>query len=78
MENLLTNLFDQLTYHPGEPMLFSSGVFWALFIVFLPVYAMLKSRMWQMVVFVVAFSFFFYYKSSGYFVALLGGTSVID
>ncbi|MDE6396948.1 MAG: MBOAT family protein, partial [Muribaculaceae bacterium] len=78
MEHFLTNLLDQLTYHPGEPMLFSSGVFWALFIMFLPVYAMLRSRMWQMVTFVVAFSFFFYYKSSGFFVVLLGVTSVID
>ena len=31
-----------------------------------------------MVVFVVAFSFFFYYKSSGIFVCLLGATSAVD
>ncbi len=59
-------------------MLFSSGTFWALFMVFLPVYALLKKRMWQMVVFVIAFSLFFYYKSSGFFVILLFMTSLID
>ena len=78
MENIITNILDQLTYHPGEPMLFSSGVFWAIFMVFIPVYALLRNRLWQMVTFVVLFSFFFYYKSSGFFVILLGATSVID
>lgn len=78
MEHLWTNILDQLTYHEGDPMLFSSGVFWVLFMVFIPVYAMLRSRLWQMVTFVVLFSFFFYYKSSGFFVILLGATSVID
>lgn len=78
MEHLWDNILQQLTYTPGEPMLFSSGVFWALFIVFIPVYAMLRSRLWQMVTFVVLFSFFFYYKSSGFFVILLGATSLVD
>lgn len=59
-------------------MLFSSGVFWALFIVFIPIYALLKKRLWQMVIFVVAFSAFFYYKSSGFYVIMLFGTSLID
>jgi len=72
------NILDQLTYHPGEPMLFSSGVFWALFMVFIPIYALLKKRFWQMVTFVIAFSLFFYYKSSGFYVFLLFATSVID
>lgn len=72
------NILEQLAYTPGEPMLFSSGVFWALFIVFIPVFAMVRDRMWQMVSFVVAFSLFFYYKSSGYFVILLVATSFVD
>lgn len=76
--DVIHNILEQLTYQPGEPMLFSSGVFWALFMVFMPVYALLRNRMWQMVTFVVLFSFFFYYKSSGFFVILLGATSVID
>ncbi len=59
-------------------MLFSSGLFWALFLVFLPVYALLKKRLWQMLTFVVAFSLYFYYKSSGVFFILLICTSLLD
>ncbi len=77
-EDLLHNLWRCLAYDPSAPMLFSSGTFWALFLVFMPIYGMLRRRFWQMVVFVVAFSFFFYYKSSGVFVLLLAATSLFD
>ena len=59
-------------------MLFSSGIFWALFLVFMPLYGMLRRNLWQMLVFVVVFSLFFYYKSSGWFVLLLTATSAVD
>lgn len=76
--DIFHNIGRMLTYDPSGPMLFSSGTFWALFLVFMPVYGMLRRRFWQMAVFVVAFSFFFYYKSSGIFVCLLGATSAAD
>ncbi|MDE6206569.1 MAG: MBOAT family protein [Muribaculaceae bacterium] len=72
------HLVDLLKYDATQPMLFSSGTFWALFLIFMPLYGMLKRRWWQMAVFTVLFSLFFYYKSSGVFVALLFGTSVLD
>jgi alginate O-acetyltransferase algI len=78
VNNLLLNLKDIFTYTEGQPMLFSSGTFWVLFLVFIPVYSLLKRRLWQMIVFVVAFSFYFYYKSSGVFVVLLFATSLFD
>ena len=78
VNNLILNLKDIFTYTEGEPMLFSSGTFWVLFLVFIPVYSLLKRRLWQMIVFVVAFSFYFYYKSSGVFVMLLFATSLFD
>lgn len=78
MENIWNNILSLLSYTEGEPMLFSSGLFWAIFLVFIPVYALLRNRMWQMVTFVVLFSFFFYYKSSGLFVLLLASTSMVD
>ena len=59
-------------------MLFSSGLFWLLFIIFLPIYAFLKNNKTKMMLFVVAFSLFFYYKSSGFFFILLVSTSLID
>lgn len=72
------NICELLKYEAGSPMIFSSGLFWALFVIFLPVYALLKRRVWQMVIFVSLFSLYFYYKSSGFFFFLLIGTSLID
>lgn len=72
------NICSLLRYEASAPMLFSSGLFWALFLVFLPVYALLKKRLWQMLTFVVAFSLYFYYKSSGVFFILLICTSLLD
>jgi len=67
-----------LAYEADHPMLFSSGLFWVLFLIFLPVYALLRSRRLQMVVYVVAFSLYFYYKSSAWYFMLLIITSVLD
>lgn len=67
-----------LTYDPKAPMLFSSGLFWILFMVFLPLYALVKGSKSKMVIFVIAFSLYFYYKSSGLFFLMLMATSMID
>ncbi len=72
------NVAKFLTFTPGEPMLFSSGTFWALFLFFIPIYALVRERRWQMLAFVSLFSLYFYYKSSGMFVVLLIGTSIVD
>ena len=74
----IRHLMRQLCYDPAAPMLFSSGTFWVLFLIFMPLYSLVQRRLWQMLVFVTAFSLFFYYKSSGAFVALLGATSLLD
>lgn len=78
MSNIFHNICEVLRFEADNPMIFSSGLFWVLFIIFIPVYALLKKRLWQMVAFVVAFSLYFYYKSSGIFFLLLIGTSLID
>lgn len=77
---LWANIADFLTYNPASPMIFSSGTFWALFLLFLPIYALLKSKAGRMdmVLYVVAFSLYFYYKSSGIFFLLILCTSVFD
>ncbi|MDE6273062.1 MAG: MBOAT family protein [Muribaculaceae bacterium] len=67
-----------LDYDPSAPMLFSSGLFWLIFIIMLPVYALLKGSKPKMVVFIVFFSLYFYYKSSGLFFLMLICTSLID
>lgn len=78
LDTLFDNIGRILSYSPGSPMIFSTGTFWALFLVFIPLFGLLRKKLWQMLVFVVAFSFFFYYKSSGWFVLLLAATSFID
>lgn len=72
------NILAMLDYDPAAPMLFSSGLFWVLFLLFLPVYSVLKGSKWKMALFVVGFSLYFYYKSSGFFFLMLVGTSLVD
>ena len=72
------NVWSMLAYDPSAPMLFSSGLFWLLFILILPVYVALKSSKSKMVFFIVLFSLYFYYKSSGLFFLMLIGTSWVD
>ena len=75
---ILHNMAQLLRYEADSPMIFSSGLFWLLFVVFLPIFALLRNNRWQMMIFVVAFSLYFYYKSSGWFFLLLTTTSLID
>ncbi len=74
----ITQLLSLFAFNRDEPMLFTSGLFWILFMVFLPLYALLKSSRSKMMLFVIAFSLYFFYKSSGLFFLLLVATSVFD
>ena len=78
LTNLWQNVLAQLSYDPSQPLLFSSGLFWVLFLLFLPLYALVKSRRTQMLLFVTAFSLFFFYKSSGWYLLLLVFTGTLD
>ena len=75
---ILRNIGNLFVYDGKTPMLFSSGVFWFLFILFLPLYIALKKSKAKMTLFVIAFSLFFYYKSSGFFFLMLIATSLVD
>lgn len=76
--NLWNNLTAQLAYDPSQPLMFSSGLFWVLFLIFIPIYAWIKSRRMQMMLFVTAFSLFFFYKSSGWYLLLMVFTGALD
>lgn len=58
-------------YNPDEPLIFSSGAFLLLFIVFYAIYNLIVKHKWAVSAYVVAFSLFFYYKSSGEYLWLL-------
>ncbi len=71
-------LADVLTYDPKAPMIFSSGVFLWLFLGFIIIYYALKKRDTARILFVTAFSYYFYYKSSGIYFFLLGIVTCAD
>jgi D-alanyl-lipoteichoic acid acyltransferase DltB (MBOAT superfamily) len=72
----LGEIFDSigqlLRYDPRAPLLFSSGLFLFLFAGFTFFYRFMRERVSLRVVYVLLFSLYFYYKSSGiYFLLLL-------
>ena len=77
-EAVVSSLGRMLLYDSQAPMLFSSGLFWLLFIFFLPVFVLLRGSRNKMVLFVICFSLYFYYKSSGLFFLMLMATSLCD
>lgn len=58
-------------YNPQEPMIFSSGLFFLLFLLFLPLYGAMRRITTLRILYVLLFSLFFYYKSSGLYVLIL-------
>lgn len=65
-------------YDPEVPMVFNSGLFLFLFPVFVVCYYGLRGRREWRMLYVLAFSYFFYYKSSGVYFLLLFFTSLLD
>ena len=78
MRDFSSLLKDLLIYDPQSPMLFNSGSFFLLFILFMITYTLIKKRRWIVTIFVILFSFFFYYKSSGFYLIILAFTSITD
>lgn len=74
----MTSILEVLKYNPNEPMLFSTGLFLFLFLGFTFVYALLKRQQTLRLLFVTAFSYYFYYKSSGFYFALLAVVTISD
>ncbi|MDR3142379.1 MAG: MBOAT family protein [Tannerellaceae bacterium] len=69
---------EQFVYLPDAPMLFSSGMFFFLFTGFLIIYKSLGKHLLIRIIYVTAFSFYFYYKSSGLWFLLLIATATSD
>ncbi len=62
---------ELLRYDPASPMIFSSGVFLFLFALFVLLYGALRGTTMSRIIYVIAFSLYFYYKSSGLYFLLL-------
>lgn len=71
-------LLDLLAYDSANPMLFNSGLFFVLFIIFLLIYQCIKGFRRLKMLFVIAFSLYFYYKSSSWCVLILCAVCLSD
>lgn len=71
-------ILEQFAYIPKEPMIFSSGFFLYLFLGFSLIYCLLKKKDTARILFVTAFSYYFYYKSSGIYFVLLAIVTLCD
>lgn len=69
----LKKVIDLLGYDATQPLLFNSGLFLILFIIFYSIYALLSGRRTIAIkmLYVTAFSYYFYYKNAGAYSALL-------
>ncbi len=73
-----SKLFEVLTYSRQSPLIFSSGLFLFLFVLFSLGYYLLRNTGLIRCAYTILFSCFFYYKTSGIFVFLLLFVSVSD
>ncbi len=80
MPEILSNILGQLSYNPTQPLLFNSGLFLFLFAGFYFLYTFLSGQRTKSVrlLYVVAFSFYFYYKNAGGYCALLGIITLVN
>ena len=75
---MFDNISKLLVYNPEEPLIFSTGLFLFLFFGFSFVYMLLQKQRVLRLFFVTAFSYYFYYKSSGIYFMLLAVVTVSD
>ena len=78
MEEFFISLRNILAYNPAEPMLFNTGLFLVLFTAFLLLYHAVKGHRKLKALIVIAFSLYFYYKSSADCVFILAGVCLSD
>lgn len=78
LDTLLQRLMELLSYDAQSPMIFSSGLFLFLFTLFVFFYFKLRKAPTARILYVVAFSLYFYYKSSGIYFLLLLIASLSD
>ena len=74
----LSKFIGQFLYQADQPMIFNSGFFLLLFTGFLIIYYLLSDTDRPKLIFVVLFSFYFYYKSSGIYFLVLASCTLLD
>lgn len=74
----IETIIDLLRYNPQQPLLFNTGLFMMLFLVFMTVYELLRNFRTAQTIFTILFSLYFYYKSSAECVVMLLGICLSD
>ncbi len=77
-EELLVRVGELLRYDATAPLIFNSGLFLFLFVGFTGVYLLLRRATMLRILYVIAFSIYFYYKSSGIYFLLLIFAAISD
>ncbi len=70
--------WEHLIYNEDAPLLFNTGLFLVLFALFYCFYVLSRRYQTVRLVYVLLFSLFFYYKSSGFYFVLLVASTVWD
>ncbi|MFZ6032090.1 MAG: MBOAT family O-acyltransferase [Melioribacter sp.] len=71
-------LIELLRYQPGDPLVFSTALFLALFTFFMILYtAFVKNNAFRIGL-IIFFSIYFYYKSAGYYASILIVSAAIN
>ena len=78
LDTLLARVQELLTYDSNSPLIFNSGLFLFLFVGFAAGYTLLRRTTSLRILYVIAFSIYFYYKSSGIYFLLLVFVSISD
>jgi len=79
MSEIISNLYTEIIgYDANNPLLFNTGLFMLLFLVFLFIYQSLSKIQWLKMIFVILFSLYFYYKSSAEYCFILLGVCLFD
>lgn len=74
----IEKLRSVLLFDADNPLLFNTGLFLILFLAFIGIYQLLRKWQTAKMVFVIAFSLYFYYKSSAEYCFILLGVCVSD
>lgn len=78
MNEMLSTVSGLLRYDAAHPMLFNTGLFLVLFVIFLIVYQLVKGHRRLKMLVTIAFSLYFYYKSGSWCVLILCGVTLSD
>ena len=74
----LSEISSQLLYDPKAPLLFNTGLFLILFVLFMALYEGLRNRHTLKISLTILFSLYFYYKSSAECCFILLGVCISD